>query len=960
MDEEDFLLLDDEEDEETSPPKSKSGSVKTEKSSPVNIISNISKTVGEGFSQIPLKIKQSSDMKKLLEERKNKIIPFAKSADSILDADLVADGTYEIEWGINGMDCADCAMKAKIAVNRLPGVHNVKVSVTEGNVRFDLDLSKGKVSRANSVLESLGHNPMITWQTVSGMTPTMVANNLGIDRQVLRTVLLEVPGMINVRFEDGKIEFQKITFTSMKLKELSDERLQQLFGQDFKLQKSTISKLRPDQVQLLSAVMIIPVLLGVIAIGQLDYIPDFAALLLSLIGISFAGFPMFRSAIASIQNMFLGFQVLTSLAVIGAMLMQEYPEALIVTGLVAFASHLEESALVRARNAMQGGLDRLPRLARLSSSTQVSCCNDDSCSSNVQKEPEACCDDDSCSSNVQKEPEACCADDSCSSNVKKESEACCDDDSCDSNVEKTDSEDDWLPIEALEIGDIVEIRSGEVVPVDGIIIEGSGAIDRAPLTGEPIPVSIAKGDFVEAGLVLVRGPIIVSCEASGETTRLASLIDLVRRYREQPTRTQTTIERFTAFWVPFVLFGSLLYGILTKDFVTTLVLWVVSCPCSLLLAAPVPHATALSSASASGLVARGGDVLESAASIELALLDKTGTLTTGHPKIGEFICTDKHKEADILAIVSALEKRSNHPYAKAIISLAEESGIKPKKVTGISDGDAGVSGKLSGKEIIFGRADWLLSQGVEITEDIQKVLDSSRKRGHGVSVLSLSGKSVAAFSFIHDDARDGVKEMVHALQEQGIIVEILSGDEQSSVESFATQLGIDPSICRGNVDPEGKAQWVEERSKARSTLMAGDGFNDAGALAAANIGVAVGSGDQVNLEAADVLIPGDDPRAIVRLLELAKRTRMVVNVNIAISVVVTLILVLTTLAGVNTSIAAGIAIHEASVFLIIINGMFVSSNNTRRTTVLVDLMKDLVNDLKEAFSVLLGASNTTA
>ena len=926
MDEEEFLLLDDDEDELIISPNDKSITDKVVKNTPAEILSNISKTVGDSISQIPLKMKESSDLKKSVKEKNDNIISFAKSADKILDADLVVDGTYNIEWGIGGMDCADCAMKARKAVNRLPGVNNVKISVTEGIVRMDLDLAKGKLSRANSVLESLGHNPEILWQSVSGLTPSRAATNLGIERKMLRTALLEVPGMINVRFEDGKIEFQRITFTSIKMKEISNERLQQLLGSDLKLEESTTSKLRPDQVQLLSAVLTLPLLAGVIAIDTLNSIPDSLAILLCLIGVSFAGFPMFKAAIASIQNRVLGFQVLTSLAVIGAMLMQEYPEALIVTGLVAFASHLEESALVKARNAMQGGLDRLPRLARLSSSTETSCCDDDNCDS-IVKSVEA---------------------------------NCCDDDTCDSNVKVSTSEDEWLPIESLAIGDIVEIRSGEIVPVDGVIIEGSGAIDRAPLTGEPIPISVIKGDFVEAGLVLVRGPILVRCEASGDTTRLSSLIDLVRSYREKPTRTQTTIERFTAIWVPFVLVSSLLYGALTKDFRTTLILWVVSCPCSLLLAAPVPHATALSTASASGLVARGGDVLESAASVELALLDKTGTLTTGHPKIGEFVCTGKYKKDEILSMVCALEQRSNHPYAKAIISLATESNVMPKKITGISDGDAGVSGKISGQEIIFGRADWLISQGVEITDEIQSILDSSRKKGHGVSVLSLSGKSVAAFSFIHDDAREGVKEMVQMLQEQGIIVEILSGDEQSSVESFASQLGIDPSICRGNVDPEGKAQWVEERSKARRTLMAGDGFNDAGALAAANIGVAVGSGDQVNLEAADVLIPGDDPRAIVRLLQLAKRTKLIVNINITISVAITLILVLTTLLNINQSIAAGIAIHEASVFLIIINGMFVSSDNSGRTTVLIDLMKDLAKDLKEAFVVLFASNNTTA
>ena len=884
MEDEDFLLLDDDEESESSIPVDKPPSEKKIDLGSNKIISGISKTVENRIIQF----KESNELKKILDEGKENLISFSRSADNLFDTDLVIDGNYEIEWEIDGMDCADCAMKATRAVNRLPGIHNVKVSVTEGNVRFNLDMAKGRISRVNSVLESLGHNPKIIWKAVLGLTPSRAAGNLGIDRNSLKHALLDVPGIINVRLEEGKIELQMIDFTSLKLQEISDERISQLLGNDIKLELSNSSKLRPDQVQLLSAVFTLPLLMGVIAIEEFQSIPNNLGLLLAVIGISFAGLPMLRKAAASIRNRVLGFQVLTSLAVIGAMIMQEYAEALVVTGLVAFASHLEEIALVRARNAMQGGLDRLPRLARLY------------------------------------------------------------------------SENDWVPVQALSVGDVVEIRSGEVIPVDGLIIEGNGAIDRAPLTGEPIPNGVSEGDIVEAGLVLVRGPIIVKCEAIGESTRLASLIDLVRNFREMPTKTQTTIERFTALWVPIVLVGSLAYGLFTKDYVTTLVLWVVSCPCSLLLAAPVPHATALSSASASGLVARGGDVLEAAASIELALLDKTGTLTTGKPKIGEFVCNEDQDKDTILAIVSALEKRSNHPYARAIISLADEHNVKSKKVTGIKDGEAGVYGKINGKEIIFGRVDWLQSQNVTLTKVVENVLNSAKNKGHGVSVLSIDGRSVAVFTFIHDDARDGVKEMVNTLQKEGIIVEILSGDEQSSVESFAKQLGIDPSICRGNVDPEGKAQWVVDRSKARKTLMAGDGFNDAGALAAADIGVAVGSGDQVNLEAADVLIPGDDPRAIVRLIQLAKRTKMIVNVNIAISVIVTLILVMTTLAGFNTSIAAGIAIHEASVFLIIINGMFVSSNNDGRITVLLNLMKDLANDLKEAFIALYKTNNTTA
>ena len=198
--------------------------------------------------------------------------------------------------------------------------------------------------------------------------------------------------------------------------------------------------------------------------------------------------------------------------------------------------------------------------------------------------------------------------------------------------------------------------------------------------------------------------------------------------------------------------------------------------------------------------------------------------------------------------------------------------------------------------------------------------------------------------------------MIQKLQNQGISVEILSGDEQASVEAFAKSLGIDPKICRGNVDPEGKASWVEERAKINRTLMAGDGFNDSGALAAADIGVAVGSGEQVNLDAADILIPAKDPRALANLIHLSKRTRAVVNANIALSVSITILLIITTLAGLNTSIAAGIAIHEASVFIVILNGMFVTGSKGNRIGVLVDIAKDLIHDIREAFGVLFSRS----
>ena len=212
-------------------------------------------------------------------------------------------------------------------------------------------------------------------------------------------------------------------------------------------------------------------------------------------------------------------------------------------------------------------------------------------------------------------------------------------------------------------------------------------------------------------------------------------------------------------------------------------------------------------------------------------------------------------------------------------------------------------------------------------------------------------------SFAHDDAREGVLETINELDNHGVKVEILSGDEQASVEAFALEIGIDPSLCKGGVDPEGKAEYVTHMSAANRTMMAGDGFNDAGALAAADIGVAVGSGDQVNLDAADVLIPGQDPRVLSRMVGLAKRTRRIVYVNIAISVMVTMILVTAVLSGIEINLAAGIALHEASAIIIILNGMWVSGSGSQRLSSLVDLGRDIFSDITEIWAILSGKND---
>ena len=823
---------------------------------------------------------------------------------------MTPDGVHDFEWSIRGMDCPDCAMKATKAVSRLPGVESCNISVTKGTARIGLDVSRGRISRASSVLESLGHSPGLEWSQVVGITPREAAKRVGKDRKGLRNELLGVPGILGVRMDEGRIEIQSLLLEDKELRAVCNSMVSGILGDDILFEPSTTKRLRDDQVKLITAVLTIPMILAILIVEG-SGLPGILASVIGFVGVSVCGFKMFQEAMASIQNRILGFQVLTSLAVLGAVLLGEWSEALMVVGLEAFASHLEDRALVRAREAMQGGLDRMPRRARIVNASVKS----DIHISRVTM----------LQSYVQEEVHS----------------------------------DEMTPVEAIIRGDLVEVRSGEIVPVDGVIVEGAGSLDKAPLTGEPVPVSITKGDFVEAGLNLVRGPVVLRAEASGDETRLSGLIDLVGQYKDKPTRTHSTIETFTKYWIPMVLILSpilaiMVHGRTDEALMTTLLLWVVSCPCSLLLASPIPHAVALSSASSSGLIARGGDILEAAAGVNIALLDKTGTLTSGRPTLTGITVAEGESEDSAMRMAAGLEMRSNHPYARTILAEAESRSITPMKISDITDGDAGVIGSLRGQKLMFGRVDWLLSEGVEIPDDLDSSLAEFRKSGFGASVLAVEGRAVASFGFSHDDTRDGVEEMLEALRADGVAIEILSGDEQSSVESFANRFGIPPESCRGGVDPEGKATWVTEKAKTGRVLMAGDGFNDAGALAAADVGIAVGSGEQVNLDAADVLIPGEDPRALSRLISLSKRTRSVVLANIVLSLGVTVVLVTAVLLGAELNLAVGVALHEASALMIILNGMWVTGSGTQRLTTIADLGRDIGSDLVGAFRALIG------
>lgn len=800
----------------------------------------------------------------------------------VLDAEILLDasGTHIMAWPLVGMDCPDCASKATRALGHLEQVGSTIVSPTSGEVRVEVDLALGSVAEVARVLRSLGHAPDVRHQELKGVSARELATRHGIPVSRVDRLLRRQPGVLDAEVtRDDRVLLQLVPDAPSGLIRDRDEAISRLLGRSAVYRATSSERLRPDQRRLVGgtvATLILPLVLLLEAVGAG---PLFVAVV-SLMGVVAGGAEMVSEAVAGLRQRQVGFQVLTSLAVFGAVILGMWEEALIVVILVAFTQHLEGDALVRAREAMQGGLDRLPRTARRSTAPPK---------------------------RIGKGVRLTLATESAPTMT----------------TPHLASPHDWedVPIDAVRVGDRLQIRSGELIPADGRIVEGSGSLDTAPLTGESVPVDVQVGDDLSAGLVLHRGPVEVEVTATGDGTRLAGLIEAVHTFREEPPRLQGSIERFTAIWVPLVLFGSVAiwWFVDRTNWKLMLLLWVVACPCALLLAAPVPHAAVLARSAHLGAIVTGGQAMERMAKVDHVLLDKTGTLTSGRPTVGEVHLAKGRRREAVLRLVGGLEAGSSHPYALAVQDLLASEGIDPTTVSDLRDVNAGVVGRYRGDDVGLHRPD-SLPKGVSLCDELEEGLRKASESGHGVSVLCRGTEAHALLTFVHDDGREGADGLVQALYRQGVNVEILSGDLQSAVDAFAKKVGMPAGAAHGGLSPEQKVRFVEERGQTHVTMMVGDGFNDAGALARADVGVAVGTGEQVNLDAADVLIPGDDPRMVSTLVQMARSAQRTLAFNLMFSIGVTVVLVFAVINGWYDQLWVGVLVHEMSVIVVILNG----------------------------------------
>jgi len=442
-----------------------------------------------------------------------------------------------------------------------------------------------------------------------------------------------------------------------------------------------------------------------------------------------------------------------------------------------------------------------------------------------------------------------------------------------------------VPITRVAVGDLIRVRPGEALPVDGEITDGSADIDESMLTGESMPVTAAVGASVIAGSTNLTGLLTVRATQIGKDTRLAKIADLVRAAQAKKAPVQKLVDRISAVFVPTIVaiaaltfLGWMLFGPGVEPAIVAAVsVLVIACPCALGLAAPAAIAAGLGAAARSGILVADIASLERAGRIDTVVFDKTGTLTAGQPAVRHIAWAGDKEDAFALAAAVAVQRQNDHPLAKAFQDLTVDSGGRTFEATDFrSVTGKGVAATVDGKPVLIGKPDLLDAEGIVLPETLRNWREEEDVGTH--VWLAVDGVCVARVDIV-DRIRDKAVAAVAALHASGRSVTLLSGDTRHESERVAGLVGIDAVIAE--VSPEDKAAEIAEMQKqGRSVAMVGDGINDAPALAAANLGIAMGGGSDVAVNSAGITLLRDDPRLAPAALEISERTLAKIRQNL--------------------------------------------------------------------------------
>lgn len=474
-----------------------------------------------------------------------------------------------------------------------------------------------------------------------------------------------------------------------------------------------------------------------------------------------------------------------------------------------------------------------------------------------------------------------------------------------------DGSNETVELWELVPGDIVLVRNGEQVPVDGEVISGHGGVDEATITGESVPAEKAEGSGVFAGTWLRSGVLQVKALGIGADSTLAKIIHRVEDAQDDKARTQTFMEKFAKWYTPGVMVAALVVGLLSRNVELALTLLVIGCPGALVISIPVSIVAGIGRSAKDGVLIKGGEYLETSAKVDVVVVDKTGTLTNGRPELTDVEVLDEaYSENEVLALAARAETASEHPLAEAIIRGAEERGLpvelveKAEPVTG-----KGIRAQVDGREIIVGSAELL-----DRAPAGERILELN-EQGRTAMYVGVDGRAIGIVA-VADTIRDDAPAAIRALHDRGVKVVMATGDAHLVARNVGAQLGLDE--IHAEMMPEDKLELVRElQNRGHTVAMVGDGVNDTPALAQADIGVAMGAaGSPAAIETADIALMADRLPRLPYALGLAKRTVRTMRLNIGIALVTVAMLLAGVLFG-GVSMSIGMLVHEASVLLVI-------------------------------------------
>ena len=454
-------------------------------------------------------------------------------------------------------------------------------------------------------------------------------------------------------------------------------------------------------------------------------------------------------------------------------------------------------------------------------------------------------------------------------------------------IAKDGTESD-VPLSEIAVGDTLRVRPGEKVPVDGVVIDGRSAVDESMVTGEPVAVEKTAGESVVGGTMNGTGALVMRAERVGKDTLLAQIVKMVGEAQRSRAPIQRLADKVASYFVPTVLLAAAIAAVawavwgpeprLAHALLITVSVLLIACPCALGLATPMSVMVATGRGAHEGVLVRSAEALETLAKVDTLVVDKTGTLTTGKPRLTEVIAAGGVNDVEMLRAVASLERASEHPLAAAIVTSAEEKGIALVDVAEFASVTGkGVKGLVGGQRVVVGNAALMRDERVTDVSAMEERAGVLRREGQTVMLVAMGGRGAGVIA-VADPVKESARGVVDELKKSGLSVVMVTGDNRTTAAAVAERMGI---AFEADVTPEGKADVIKRLQKeGRVVAMAGDGVNDAPALAAADVGIAMGTGTDVAMAAGGITLVSGDLRGLVRARRLSEGTMKNIRQNL--------------------------------------------------------------------------------